>query len=114
MRARQVARVLLLGALVLPDRALRDAPTICVFRRLTGRPCPACGLTRSWQAAAHRRVIDSVRLHPFGLPTMAAAAWWAIDEGAEDRLERLDRRWLAGLTAAWIGVWLSRISRPAR
>ncbi len=45
---------------------------------------------------------------------MAFAAWVAIDEAAEDRLDRVGRRWLAAATAGWLGVWLARLSRPGR
>ena len=49
-------------------------------------PCPSCGLTRSWQAAGHGRLRDAVRFHPLGPLTMLAAAWLALDAGAERRL----------------------------
>jgi hypothetical protein len=108
MESRHVARVLLLAALVIPGRAVHGAPAVCPFRRVTGRPCPACGLTRSWQAAAHGRPIESLRWHPLGMLTMSLAAWLAVDRAAEERLDRVDRRWLAAVAAGWIGVWLLR------
>ena len=60
------ARLALAAAALAPTRLLRDAPTICTFRRLTGRPCPSCGLTRSWNALARGRVGDSVRFSSAG------------------------------------------------
>src|SRR5690606_26423686 len=49
-----------------PDH-IEDGPVICPFRRLTGLPCPGCGLTRSWVYAAHGWWRESFLAHPFGL-----------------------------------------------
>lgn len=48
-----------------PDHA-EDGPVICPFRRLTGLPCPGCGLTRSWVYLAHGWWRESLAAHPFG------------------------------------------------
>ena len=47
------------------------APT-CPFRRLTGRRCPACGLTTAVAAALHGRVRHAATLHRLGPVTAAA------------------------------------------
>jgi hypothetical protein len=111
MNGRQVARVMLLAAAAAPARLVDDGPVTCVVRRLTGRPCPACGLTRSWRAAAHGRPRESLTHHPFGLVTMVGAAWFAADPGAEDRVARLDRRLLTLAIGAWLATWLWRLRR---
>lgn len=49
-----------------PDH-IEDGPVICPFRRLTGLPCPGCGLTRSWVYGAHGWWKESFAAHPFGL-----------------------------------------------
>ena len=36
----------------------------CVLRRITGVPCPACGMTRAWYAALDFRLGDAFRYHP--------------------------------------------------
>ena len=111
MEARGVARLLLLGAVVLPGRTLDGASVLCPFRRLTGLPCPACGLTRSWQAVGHGRLGEGFEQHPLGPLAFTAAAWFAVDDAAEARLAAVDRRWAAAAVALWITVWFWRLSR---
>jgi hypothetical protein len=55
-----------------PDH-VEDGPVICPFRRLTGLPCPGCGLTRSWVYLAHGRWHDGFAAHPFGVVAAVAA-----------------------------------------
>jgi len=45
-------------------------PGTCVFRSVTGIPCPGCGLTRSMIAGMHGRVGESWRFHRLGLLTL--------------------------------------------
>jgi hypothetical protein len=44
----------------------------CPLRRLTGRRCPACGLTTAVSAALHGRVRHAATLHRLGPATAAA------------------------------------------
>ena len=111
MLLRAAASAALVGAVLLPDRATTDGPVLCLFRRVTGRPCPSCGLTRSWQAIGHGRIDEGLSAHPFGALTMLAAMWLASDGSAARRLDRIDRRWGQAAAAAWIGAWLWRLSR---
>lgn len=114
MSAQGAARLLLFAALLIPARALRGSPTICLVRRVTGRPCPACGLTRSWQATTHLRLDEGFAHHPMGPLAAAAAVWIAIDDRAEARLASLDRRIPVALGVAWYATWLWRLSREVR
>jgi hypothetical protein len=43
-----------------------DVPILCTFRRLTGWPCPGCGLTRSFVFLAHGQLADAFRMNVFG------------------------------------------------
>jgi hypothetical protein len=108
---RGVAALLVAGAVVLPRSVLRDSPVICPFRLVTGLPCPACGLTRSWQAAAHLRLIESLGYHPLGAATLVGAIVVALDGG--DGTRRLAERRGLQLSAAalWMATWLWRLAR---
>jgi hypothetical protein len=110
---RAVAAILVAAAVALPRGAVRGSPVICPFRRVTGLPCPACGLTRSWQAAAHFHLVDSLGYHPLGIATLVGAVATALDEG--DRTPVFaERRGLQGAAVAvWLGAWLWRLRRTA-
>jgi len=50
---------------------------VCPIRVLTGRKCPLCGLTRSWNAALHLNWVAAFRHHPVApvlLPPMIGAS----------------------------------------
>ena len=49
-----------------------EVPILCTFRRLTGWPCPGCGLTRSFVFLAHGRLADAFGINVFG---PVAFAW---------------------------------------
>jgi hypothetical protein len=111
---RRLAALAVSAAVLAPPRLLRATPTICLFRRLTGRPCPSCGLTRSWNAAARLDLRRAHRLHPLGPATLVGAGLFAA---APDLV--LDQPWLrsprvvGALVAGWLIVWLARVRRPA-
>lgn len=46
---------------------------VCTFRGLTGLPCPGCGLTRGFCAAAHGRFAQATAFHPFSLSLFGLA-----------------------------------------
>ncbi|MDO9458217.1 DUF2752 domain-containing protein [Nocardioides sp.] len=54
-------------AFLVPAGSVDDGPVLCPFRRITGLPCPACGLTRSWVDLAHGDVAGSWAMNPFGI-----------------------------------------------
>jgi hypothetical protein len=110
---RAVAAILVAGAVVLPRTVLRGSPVICPFRRVTGLPCPTCGLSRSWQAAAHLRLGESLGDHPLGVATFLGAVAIALDAG--DGTGRLTRRREVQLSASavWIATWLWRLMRSS-
>jgi len=37
---------------------------VCVFARVTGKPCPGCGMTRATVSLARGEVAEAMKLHP--------------------------------------------------
>jgi len=111
-------RRLIAGALaasvLVPKAAVRGGPRLCVFHAMTGRSCPTCGMTRSWNAIGHGDLRGAVRYHVLGLGTFVAAV--AVVAGGDGRAARLlepdarMRRVLAALAAVWVGAWGWRLA----
>ena len=47
--------------------------TVCLFRRLTGIPCPLCGMTTSVTAAVHLHLGPALAANPAGVAAVAVA-----------------------------------------
>ena len=70
---------ILLGSVLLTPSESADGPLhignlpvphTCIFKNLTGLPCPGCGLSRSMVEAAHGNLIQSFQYHRLGLLTL--------------------------------------------
>lgn len=93
---------------------------LCVFNRLTGLPCPGCGMTRSFCAIGKGEWARALLFHPLGPAVFAiAVAYWARSGiallGRVDLARRFDallRRPRLGLAAAVVllGVWVARLA----
>jgi Protein of unknown function (DUF2752) len=70
---RAAGAAMLAVALVLPTLALPNV-VLCPLRRLTGVPCPFCGMTRSVTALVHGDLGASLALNPGGILVVALAA----------------------------------------
>lgn len=69
---RTSAAVMLSAGVVLP--LLPGHPGIeCPLRRLTGIPCPLCGMTTSVEATLRGHFVGALAANPAGLPAVAAA-----------------------------------------
>lgn len=111
---RLIAGALAMSVLV-PKAVVREGPRLCAFHAVTGRSCPSCGMTRSWNAIGHGDLRGAVDYHVLGVGTFVAAA--AVVAGGDGRAARLlepdsrMRRVLAALLAVWVGAWAWRLAR---
>lgn len=80
----------------------------CIFRFLTGIPCPGCGLTRAYTALLHLDLSAAFSFHPlfWAVPLVFAAGWlWE---------KKRTPIWLwcfSLLGASFAGLYLLRILR---
>jgi hypothetical protein len=101
----------------LPNHPL---PPACAFRRLTGYPCPGCGMTRSFVSTAHGEIAAAFGYHPLGpilfllvlaqLPYRAWCLWrgpprWAGHRGRS--------RWIWLCLIALAAAWVCRLAAVA-
>lgn len=73
----------------LPALEAYPLPQICSLRRLTGYPCPGCGMTRSFISMAHVQFSAAFSYHPLGpllfLATVAQIPYrlWRLRSSAQ-------------------------------
>jgi hypothetical protein len=57
--------------------------TFCLFKNITGIPCPACGTTRATLLLFHGEFINSILINPFGILTnlliLSSIVWMIRD-----------------------------------
>ena len=70
---------------------VEQAPTTCLFRIVTGNPCPTCGMTRATCALAHGEWAKAWRYHPLAVPfwvTLVALLWTHLVMPASAPMQR--------------------------
>ncbi len=76
----------LVGVFVLLKPAGSDA-TLCVFRNVTGLPCPTCGSSRAALAVVQGRPLEAIVFNPFVTVAGALAiAWLTVRVGFGRRI----------------------------
>jgi hypothetical protein len=90
---------------------------LCMFERVTGRPCPGCGMTRSILDLAQGDVVGSLRMHPLGVVLagmlVAAIVGTAVglvrgDDPPARFLERHGMRLVGALVVLFVAQWIVR------
>lgn len=63
----------------------------CIWRSLTGYPCPGCGLTRSLASLADFQIVESIKFNPngilFSIVILAAMFFPATALGTAQRMQ---------------------------
>ncbi|GAB18599.1 hypothetical protein GOEFS_059_00330 [Gordonia effusa NBRC 100432] len=90
-----------------------SGPSMCPFREMTGWPCPACGLTRSFVMLAHGDVSQAFSFNFFGPiffvvgVVAVVVAGWSLVARRPAVLSRFGS-WLAKpATMVVLGLWMA-------
>lgn len=86
----------------------------CVFRLMTGIPCPGCGMTRAWLAALRLDFAAAIAYHPlFWAVPIAFVLAFVREEMASGKVKRGIDVVVATLCVLVIAVWIVRLVNPA-
>lgn len=90
----------------------------CLFKSVTGLPCPSCGMTTCFAYAARLDWMNAFATQPFGLvlflavaAAIPACAWLACRKTPVEAVAMtLTRtRYLLAFVASYLGLWLWRL-----
>lgn len=104
-----------LGLLVVSG--LLDGVWACPVKRLTGYPCPGCGMTRAVRLVLHGDFAGATRMHPLVWGVLVLLVAFSLSELRGYLVERawgttMDRRGarvvFGASLAALVAVWASR------
>jgi hypothetical protein len=116
--------MLAVGAALPPDWVMHG-PQLCIFKLMSGIPCPGCGLTRSVVLLMHGDVSGSLYYHPLGVLFVLGAlilaavdlfGWWhsrredSVSRSPSwllDRLSRTPAPWV--LVGVLLAFWAVRL-----
>lgn len=111
--ARDLRSVGLVAAAVLLVASVVELGVLCPLRRLTGVPCPLCGLTTGVDHLLHAEVPAAVASHPLAPAAVAllALAWTPWGPAAVDALRRRRLELVVALGLVWV-THLAGITGP--
>ena len=86
----------------------------CIFRLMTGIPCPGCGMTRAWLAALRLDFSAAIAYHPlFWAVPIAFVLAFVREETTSGKVKRGIDIVVATLCVLVIAVWIVRLVNPA-
>jgi hypothetical protein len=115
---------LAVGAVVPPNWVMYG-PQLCIFKLMSGMPCPGCGLTRAVVLAMHGDLTGSLYFHPLGVLFVVGAlllaavdgyGWWRSRRAGEtprspswllERLSKTPAPWV--LIGVLVALWVVRL-----
>lgn len=71
----------------------------CLFKQLTGIPCPGCGTIRSLNLLLEGKVVESMKMNPLGvmlsLLAVVCFVWYVVDlyRGSRSLYKAFHTRW---------------------
>ena len=85
--------------------------TVCIFKTLTGIPCPGCGMTRALVAAARGRFELAFYFHPlFPLTPVLVAGVGVYSLSNRPILKKISIVTLLTISAIFVLVWIFRLA----
>lgn len=103
-----------IGVLFIAWLALYLLDIGCVFRLMTGIPCPGCGMTRAWLAALRLDFAAAFAYHPlFWVVPIAFVLAFVREEVASSKLKRGIDIVVIVLCVLVVAVWIVRLVSPA-
>ena len=55
----------------LAEQNIQHTFTVCLFKSITGIPCPSCGITTSIVLLLHGKIVNALNSNPLGIPVSA-------------------------------------------
>lgn len=102
------------GALFVAWLALYLLDIGCIFRLITGIPCPGCGMTRAWLAALRLDFAAAFAYHPlFWVVPIAFVLAFVREEVASSKRKRGIDIAVTVLCVLVVAVWIVRLINPA-
>jgi hypothetical protein len=94
--------------------------TICMMRRVTGIPCPTCGMTRSLASLVKGHFSQSLDYHPFGIVVAGVlctgwvyASWYHVRGKSLPRISPwIMLTGLLGMMVLFTGHWIYHFIIP--
>lgn len=102
-----------IGVLFIAWLALYLLDIGCVFRLMTGIPCPGCGMTRAWLAALRLDFAAAIAYHPlFWVVPLAFVLTFVRDEATSGKAKHGIDIAIAVLCVLVVVVWIVRLINP--